>query len=100
MARRYRPASLSVAGQWIQAFYTYHVPLAGEYVVGVTDKGVPIPQPVPQITNVSQSGQVRVDNTNGPGRGWIYQPFRTSAYQVGTADAKDYLTPAGWKVRR
>jgi hypothetical protein len=92
------PGIADVAGQPIAAFYTYHVPIAGEYVVGVTDKGIPIPQPAPQVTNVSQSGQVRVDNTNGPGRGWIYQPFRTSAYQVATANAKDYATPAGWKV--
>jgi hypothetical protein len=92
------PGIADVAGQPIAAFYTYHVPIAGEYVVGVTDKGIPIPQPAPQVTNVSQSGQVRVDNTNGPGRGWIYQPFRTSAYQVATASAKDYATPAGWKV--
>ncbi|MCU1674395.1 MAG: hypothetical protein JWN77_2508 [Frankiales bacterium] len=94
------PGIASVAGQTIAAFYTYHVPIVGEYIVGVTDKGVPLLQPVPQVTNVSQSGQVRVDNTNGPGRGWIYQPYRTSGYKVATAFAGDYATPAGWKVNQ
>ncbi|MCA1720377.1 MAG: hypothetical protein LC779_04465 [Actinobacteria bacterium] len=94
------PGIASVAGQNIAAFYTYHVPIVGEYIVGVTDRGVPLLQPVPQVTNVSQSGQVRVDNTNGPGRGWIYQPYRTNGYQLATAKASDYATPAGWKVNQ
>jgi hypothetical protein len=93
------PGILSVAGQQIHAFYTYHVPLVGEYVVGITSAGLPIPQPAPQIPSVEQSGQVRVDNTTGPGRGWIYQPYRQGGkYQVATARAADYATPAGWQV--
>ncbi len=94
------PGIASVAGQQIAAFYTYHVPIVGEYIVGITAAGVPIPQAVPQVPNVSQSGQVRVDNTNGPGRGWIYQPYRTSGYKVATAFAGDYATPAGWQVNQ
>jgi hypothetical protein len=93
------PGILSVAGQEVHAFYTYHVPLVGEYVVAITAAGLPIPQPAPQIPSVEQSGQVRVDNTNGPGRGWIYQPYRQGGrYQVATAKAADYATAAGWQV--
>jgi hypothetical protein len=93
------PGILTLQGQQIHAFYTYHVPLVGEYIVAVTDAGLPIPQPAPQIASVEQSGQVRVDNTNGPGRGWIYQPYRQGgAYQVATAKAADYATPSGWQV--
>ena len=94
------PGILDIGPVHIAAFYTYHVPILGEYVVAVTDKGLPLAQPVVQIPNVSQSGQVRVDNTNGPGRGWIYQPFRTNGYQVATAKAADYATPAGWQVNQ
>ncbi len=94
------PGIASVAGQPIAAFYTYHVPIVGEYIVGVTAAGVPVPQAFPQVTNVSQSGQVVVDNTNGPARGWIYQPYRTSGYKVATAFAGDYATPAGWQVNQ
>ncbi len=92
------PGILDIGPIHIAAFYTYHVPILGEYVVAVTDQGIPLAQPVVQIPNVSQSGQVRVDNTNGPGRGWIYQPFRTNGYSVATAKAADYATPAGWVV--
>jgi hypothetical protein len=93
------PGILSVGGQEVHAFYTYHVPLAGQYIVGITAAGVPVPQPAPQIASVEQSGQVRVDNTNGPGRGWIYQPYRRGGkYQVATAKAADYATATGWQV--
>jgi hypothetical protein len=93
------PGILSIAGQEIHAFYTYHVPLVGEYIVAITKDGLPIPQPSPQIASVEQSGQVRIDNTDGPGRGWIYQPYRQGGkYQVATARAADYATAAGWQV--
>jgi hypothetical protein len=93
------PGIFTLQGQQIHAFYTYHVPLIGEYVVAITAGGVPIPQPAPQIPSVEQSGQVRIDNTNGPGRGWIYQPYRQGGkYQVATAKASDYASPAGWQV--
>ena len=71
------PHYASVGAQPLDAFYSWHMPGAGEYVVGVTTDGIPIPQPVPQIQFVGQSGQSRVDNSNGPGRGWIYLPFGT-----------------------
>jgi hypothetical protein len=93
------PGIHSVAGQEVHAFYSYHVPLVGQYVVGITEAGAPVPQPAPQIPSVEQSGQIRVDNTDGPGRGWIYQPYRQGGkYQVATAKAADYASPAGWQV--
>jgi uncharacterized repeat protein (TIGR01451 family) len=97
------PSIASVAGQPLDAFYSWHMPGAGEYVVGVTNTGLPIPQPVPQIPFVGQSGQSRVDNSNGPGRGWIYQPFGTfppaaNGIAVATAPASQYQSPAAWKT--
>src|SRR5438445_11201592 len=79
------------------------MPGAGEYVVGVTTDGIPIPQPTPQIAFVGQSGQSRVDNSNGPGRGWIYLPFGTfppaaNGIAVATASAGQYQSPAAWKT--
>ncbi|MBK5306328.1 MAG: hypothetical protein JJD92_06535 [Frankiaceae bacterium] len=93
------PGIHDVGGQQIHGFYTYHVPLVGQYIVGITAGGLPIPQPAPQIAGVEQSGQVRVDNTDGPGRGWIYQPYRQGGnYLVATAAAADYASAAGWQV--
>jgi uncharacterized repeat protein (TIGR01451 family) len=97
------PRNATVAGQGLDAFYSWHMPGAGEYVVGVTSDGLPIPQPVPQIPSVGQSGQSRVDNSNGPGRGWIYLPFGTfpplpNGIAVATAAAPQYQSPAAWKT--
>jgi hypothetical protein len=97
------PANASVAGQGLDAFYSWHMPGAGEYVVGVTTDGIPIPQPLPQIQFVGQSGQSRVDNTNGPGKGWIYLPFGTfpplaNGIAVATAAGSQYQSPTAWKT--
>jgi len=97
------PRNATVGGQGLDAFYSWHMPGAGEYVVGVTTDGLPIPQPLPQIPFVGQSGQSRVDNTNGPGRGWIYLPFGTfpplaNGIAVATAAAPQYQSPAAWKT--
>lgn len=97
------PSIASVAGQPLDAFYSWHMPGAGEYVVGVTNTGLPVPQPAPQIQFVGQSGQSRVDNSNGPGRGWIYLPFGTfpplaNGIAVATAPASQYQSPAAWKT--
>ena len=92
------PSLVSVAGHPIVAFYSYHVPAAAQYIYGVTDTGTPIPQPVPQITDVGQSGSMRVDNTNGPGRGWIYQPYRNGPYNVASAPVARYQDPTAWRT--
>src|SRR5579859_6454675 len=97
------PRNASVGGQGLDAFYSWHMPGAGEYVVGVTTDGIPIPQPAPQIPFVGQSGQSVVDNTDGPGRGWIYLPFGTfpplaNGIAVATAAAPQYQSPAAWKT--
>lgn len=97
------PSIASVAGLPLDAFYSWHMPGAGEYVVGVSNTGLPIPQPAPQIQFVGQSGQSRVDNSNGPGRGWIYLPFGTfpplaNGIAVATAPAGQYQSPAAWKT--
>lgn len=97
------PGIASVAGQPLDAFYSWHMPGAGEYVVGVTNSGLPVPQPAPQIPFVGQSGQSRVDNSNSPGRGWIYLPFGTfpplaNGIAVATAPAGQYQSPASWQT--
>jgi hypothetical protein len=88
----------SVGGRPIEAFYSYHVPAAAVHVIGVTIDGTPIPQPVPQILEVSQSGNLRVDNTTGPGRGWVYVPYRKGGgYFVASARAAEYTLPDRWQ---
>ena len=89
------PHYASVGSSQLDAFYSWHMPGAGEYVVGVTTDGLPIPQPLPQIQFVGQSGQSRVDNSTAPGRGWIYLPFGTfpplaNGIAVATAPAGAY----------
>lgn len=91
------PSLLSIGGHPIEAFEAYHLPAVGQYIIGITDVGAPIDQPVPQILDVSQSGSLRVDNTNGPGRGWIYQPYRSGSYNVATAPVAQYQLPTAWK---
>jgi hypothetical protein len=80
-------------GEPLEAFFSYHVPALAVHVMGITTSGLPIFQPIPQLTDVSQSGNLRVDNSNGPGRGWIYLPYRNgTGYQVATVRASDYAT--------
>jgi hypothetical protein len=81
----------------IEAFLSYHVPLVGVYVQGVTTMGTPVPQPAPQLLEVNQSGNLRVDNTSGPGRGWIYVPYRKGGgYFVASAPVSGYQLPGSW----
>src|SRR5438105_3896814 len=92
------PGVANVAGRPVDAFLSYHVPLVGEYVQGIDSSGLPIPQPVTQITGVAQSGSLRVDNSSGPAHGWIYQPYRGGGgVVVGTANATGYQSPASWQ---
>ena len=93
--------SLTLGPATISAFFAYHVPIGGQYIQGIDENGALLPQSVPQIPGVSQSGQLRVDNTDGPGHGWIYQPYRAASgnnYVVATANGADgsWLTPVGW----
>jgi hypothetical protein len=47
---------------------------------------------------VNQSGNLRVDNTGGPARGWIYVPYRAGGgYYVASASAADYASAANWR---
>ena len=90
------PSLPNALGVPIEAFFSYHVPLVGVFVQGVT-AGTPVPQPVPQLLEVSQSGNLRVDNTNGPGRGWIYVPYRKGGgYFVASAQTSGYQLPQSW----
>ena len=93
------PTIANVAGQPLHAFYAYHTPGVGEYILGITDQGTPLPQPAPQLQNVGQSGQARIDNTTGPGRGWLYVPYRdlTGTLIVATGDSRSYQSPAAWQ---
>lgn len=93
------PSIVSVAGQPIEAFFSYHVPALAVHVMAVTAAGTPIFQPVPQLTDVSQSGNLRVDNSSGPGRGWIYVPYRNGGgYEVASSTASGYASAASWQV--
>ncbi|MDQ6857841.1 MAG: hypothetical protein M3Z65_02475, partial [Chloroflexota bacterium] len=90
--------SIVSAARPIEAFLSYHVPVAGVYVQGITIDGIPVPQPAPQLLDVSQSSNLRVDNTTGPARGWIYVPYRNgSGYQVASAKAQDWQLPTAWQ---
>jgi hypothetical protein len=95
------PTVATVGASHVEAFLAYHVPLFGQFIQGIDQNGLPIPQPAPQITIVNQSGSLRVDNSSGPAHGWIYQPYRGSAgVMVGTAFAggspAGYINPANW----
>ncbi|HEX6062254.1 MAG TPA: hypothetical protein VF001_09310 [Candidatus Limnocylindria bacterium] len=93
------PSLVSVAGQPIEAFFSYHVPALAVHVMAITTAGTPIVQPVPQLLDVSQSGNLRVDNTTGPGRGWIYLPYRNGGgYQVASVRATAYADQSAWKA--
>lgn len=90
----------------VKAFLSYHVPLEGQYIHGIDKAGVPIPQPAPQLKGVLQSGHPRVDTSDdGPGRGWIYQPYlelnpqRRNLFvvRVATVHGSDYQVPEQWK---
>jgi len=67
--------------------------------MAITASGIPIYQVDPQLTDVSQSSNLRVDNTSGPGRGWIYLPYRNGGgYQVASAPAVGYTSPSSWQA--
>jgi hypothetical protein len=83
----------------LTALLAYHLPIAGQFIQGVDQTGNVIPQPVPQLAQVTQSGSLRVDNSDGPGRGWIYQAYKsTSGYNVAVAPVSKYWDPTQWKV--
>lgn len=89
--------------QTLDAFLSYHIPLAGEYIHGITSDGVVLPQATPQIPEVVQSGQSRVDNNaTSPGHQYIYLPYRClDGTCVDTVDGPNYVlpegTPGGWQ---
>ena len=83
----------------VEAFLAYHIPLVGQFIQGIDQDGVPIPQPAPQIELVNQSGSLRVDNSSGPAHGWIYQPYRGgNGVTVATAFAPGYQDPLNWHI--
>jgi len=93
------PDVLSVAGERVIGFLAYHLPAVGQYIQAITESGIPVPQAVPQILEVAQSGPIRVDNSGGPGHGWIWQPFRSAGgYKIATAPATDFDDPAAWRT--
>jgi hypothetical protein len=92
------PGVATVGASHVEAFLAYHIPLVGQFIQGIDQNGLPIPQPAPQITVVNQSGSLRVDNSSGPAHGWIYQPYRgPGGVTVGTAFAPGYQDPLNWK---
>jgi uncharacterized repeat protein (TIGR01451 family) len=93
-------ATLPVTGRAIEGFLVYHVP-PQHYIQAIDATGLPIAQPVPQLNNVGQSGQLRVDNNAAsPGHGWIYQPHvgvTPGGTLVATAASADYALPTNWQ---
>jgi uncharacterized repeat protein (TIGR01451 family) len=93
-------AMLPVVNRAIEGFLTYHVP-PNQYIQAIDATGAPVPQPVPQLNNVGQSGQTRVDNNaSSPGHGWIYQPHvgvTPGGTFVATAASADYALPTSWQ---
>lgn len=93
------PSILSVAGRRVVGFLAYHLPAAGQYIQAITEDGAPVAQAVPQILEVAQSGPLRVDNSDGPGRGWIWQPYRNAGgYKIATARATEFADPNAWRT--
>lgn len=103
------PAIASVGGRQIEAFMSFrHVETAGAYIIGIDTSGTPLPQPVPQLAGiVTRTGPLRVDNSQGPGRGWLYYPLEAAdpdavgcpcIYRVATAPATSYQNPSAWDV--
>jgi uncharacterized repeat protein (TIGR01451 family) len=90
----------SIAGRPIVGFLSYHVPPQG-YVQAIDSTGLPIVQPAPQLQNVGQSGQIRVDNNAAsPGHGWIYWPhvgFTPGGTFVATASSSAFTLPTDWQ---
>src|SRR5947209_4210118 len=90
---------VSSNGIALDGLFSYHIPLVGEYVSGITSTGTVIPALITTIQNVSQSGNSRIDATGGPGDGWFWQSYRTSTgYFVATVKAADYLDPTAYHV--
>ncbi|MDQ3963667.1 MAG: hypothetical protein M3277_07130 [Actinomycetota bacterium] len=93
---------IRVGPRVVKAFLAYHVPFEGQYIHGIDEDGVPIPQPVPQLQQVVQSGHPRVDTSDGAGSGWIYQPYKELGAEgfvvrVATAHGSDYQFPHKWE---
>ncbi len=100
----------------VEGYLSYHAPCVGEYVLPLVrttgpDAVLPIPNPIPSIVNVGQSGQSRVDNNrSSAGYRWIYQPYNNcvggvasedgapaGSLYVATAYGPNYADPTAWK---
>lgn len=82
----------------VEAFISYHAGLLTQTVQAIDDTGRPVPQPEPQIVDRSTSkGPLRIDGSNGPGRGWLYLPTgdEDQEYGVATVKAENYRSPQG-----
>nr|MBA2381150.1 DUF11 domain-containing protein [Chloroflexota bacterium] len=92
--------TMLAAGRPIVGFLSYHVPPQG-YVQAIDPTGLPIPQPAPQLQNIGQSGQIRVDNNAAsPGHGWIYWPhngFTPGGTFMATASSSAFVLPTDWQ---
>ncbi|MEA2518520.1 MAG: hypothetical protein QOF49_600, partial [Chloroflexota bacterium] len=90
----------TVGGRAIVGVLAYHVPPQG-YVQAIDATGLPLPQPAPQLQNIGQSGQIRLDNNAAsPGHGWIYWPhrgFSPDGTFVATASSAAFALPTDWQ---
>lgn len=80
----------------IDAFLSYRIVGSGQYIQGIDESGAPIPQPVMQIPSVHNTGALAIDNSSGPGSGWLYQAYGTPRPRVATAHATRYRERDAW----
>ena len=86
----------------LEGIFSYHIPLAGEFVSGIDTNGLVHPAATPNFLNVDQSGPSVIDTTGGPGNGWFYQSYRhtviagggPSGYLVATVPVSQFETPS------
>jgi hypothetical protein len=97
-------SSQQLGGQPIEAFFSYHVP-PNAYVHAITEAThLPVPQPVPQLKNIGQSGQIKVDNNpSSPSHGWIYYPANglgidplVGGTMINVVKSTDFQLPTNW----
>lgn len=105
------PNIAGIGPRRVEGFLSYRGVTAGaQYIQGIDTSGLPLPQPNPQLLAViERSGPLLVDNSRGPGRGWLYQPYVGAdlntmdcpcGYRVATAPAESYQDPTAWASAR
>lgn len=94
-----RPSEID--GRSVEAFLMTRVPGHGLYIQAIGADGRIIPQPVPQIPTVGNTGPLTVDTTGGVADKWVYQPYTDgSGLHIATAPADDFAEPGSWRSKK